>query len=178
MAQLRPHLTKDDFIRRVKLQRQEGYRLAYVEDEGAVRSVAGFRVMNMLVYGHFLLVDDLVTDENARSKGYGDLIFDWLVNYAKAEDCERVELDSAVQRYGAHRFYLRKRMEITSHHFSLKLSEVSVTPPGMKWTLWRQDDNGHRFPVESFPTRHEAEAVLREFEARHHKQTYWLEENK
>jgi GNAT superfamily N-acetyltransferase len=176
MAQLRPHLTKDDFIRRVKLQRQEGYQLAYAEDEGAVRSVAGFRIMNMLAHGHFLYVDDLVTDENARSKGYGDLLFDWLVNYARDEGCEKFQLDSGVQRFSAHRFYLRKRMEIASHHFSLNLSEVRATSLKTKWTLWRQDDNGRQCLVKSFPTRHEAETVLKEFEVRHHKQTYWLEE--
>ncbi|MGZ5001726.1 MAG: GNAT family N-acetyltransferase, partial [Chthoniobacterales bacterium] len=30
-------------------------------------------------------------------------------------------LDSGVQRFDAHRFYLMKRMKISSHHFSLEL---------------------------------------------------------
>lgn len=33
-----------------------------------------------------------------------------------------LHLDSGVQRYGAHRFYLRHGMDITSHHFRLVLS--------------------------------------------------------
>jgi hypothetical protein len=32
-------------------------------------------------------------------------------------------LDSGVQRFGAHRFYLRRRMDITSHHFALDLRQ-------------------------------------------------------
>jgi hypothetical protein len=40
---------------------------------------------------------------------------------ARATGCAKLELDSGVQRFDAHRFYLRKRMIISSHHFSLEL---------------------------------------------------------
>jgi hypothetical protein len=48
-------------------------------------------------------------------------LFDWLVDYARTENCKQLTLDSGVQRFAAHRFDLRQRMEITSHHFTLKL---------------------------------------------------------
>ena len=69
----------------------------------------------------FCYVDDLVTDESERSLGYGGALFDWLVAEARAEGCGKLELDSGVQRFAAHRFYLTKRMIISSHHFSLEL---------------------------------------------------------
>ncbi len=68
-------------------------------------------------------VDDLVTDAAARSHGYGAALFDWLVAEARRLDCRQLSLDSGVQRFDAHRFYLRKRMSITAHHFTLKLVE-------------------------------------------------------
>jgi len=43
------------------------------------------------------------------------------VAQARAEGCAQFQLDSGVQRFGAHRFYLMKRMDITAHHFGLKL---------------------------------------------------------
>jgi len=43
------------------------------------------------------------------------------------------------------------------------------------WTLWRQDDNGNRVRVETFGTREAALARQAQFEARHHKQIYWVE---
>jgi hypothetical protein len=49
------------------------------------------------------------------------MLFDWLVAQAREHGCARLELDSGVQRFRAHRFYLMKRMEISSHHFMLKL---------------------------------------------------------
>jgi hypothetical protein len=35
--------------------------------------------------------------------------------------CRSLDLDSGVQRFEAHRFYLRERMNITAHHFDLRL---------------------------------------------------------
>jgi hypothetical protein len=35
--------------------------------------------------------------------------------------CSRLSLDSGVTRHDAHRFYLRERMVIASHHFAKKL---------------------------------------------------------
>ena len=122
MVQLRPKLTAADFVVRVRRQFQQGgYRLAYLEDDKQIKALAGFRISEMLFSGKFLYVDDLITDSESRSKGYGAALFDWLINYARSEGCEQFELDSGVQRAGAHRFYFSKRMEIPSYHFSLKL---------------------------------------------------------
>jgi GNAT superfamily N-acetyltransferase len=121
LHELRPHLVEAEFVQRVRRQQQSGYQLAYLQLDENVVSVAGFRVSECLASGRFLYVDDLVTQASVRSLGYGDQLFDWLVAYAKSQDCEQLQLDSGVQRFAAHRFYLRKRMEITSHHFALKL---------------------------------------------------------
>lgn len=44
-----------------------------------------------------------------------------------------------------------------------------------RWALWRLDDNDNRFVVAVFPSRDEADAAARAFEAHGHKQTYWVE---
>lgn len=122
MRKLRPHLSSEaEFVIRVERQQAQGYELAFAEVEETVRAVAGFRVHEKLSAGRFLYVDDLATREEDRSKGYGGQLFDWLVEHARARGCAQLQLDSGVWRYGAHRFYLGKRMEITSHHFDLKL---------------------------------------------------------
>src|ERR1700681_1483528 len=57
-----------------------------------------------------------------RSRGFGAALFDWLVEHANEQACEHLTLDSGVQRFAAHRFYLNRGMDITSHHFQLKLN--------------------------------------------------------
>ena len=123
MSQLRPNIKKDDFLPRVREQGKGGYKLAFIEDKDQVVSVAGFRITETLAWGKFVYVDDIVTDENQRSKGYGDKLIDWLMEYARENQCQEFHLDSAVQRFSAHRFYFRKRMTISCYHFEHVLEE-------------------------------------------------------
>jgi GNAT superfamily N-acetyltransferase len=123
MAELRPHVAPAEFLRRVKRQTDSaGYRLVYLQAD-EVKAVAGFRISECLAWGKFLYVDDLVAKSGERSQGYGGALFDWLVAHARAENCAQFHLDSGVQRFAAHRFYLHKRMIIECHHFALKLKD-------------------------------------------------------
>jgi len=122
MVQLRTHLGEQQYIDQVKRQRETaGYEVAALFDDGQVRCVAGYRISECLSWGKFLYVDDLVSDQNGRSKNYGKQMMDWLLTEAKSKGCKELHLDSGVQRHGAHRFYLRERMDITCYHFALKL---------------------------------------------------------
>ena len=128
MAQLRPHLDEAGFLARVKTQAKEGYRIAYAEKAGRITAVAGYRIQHMLYQqesGRMMYVDDLVTAEKARSLGHGRLLLSWLANEARRTGCDALELDSGVQRVGAHRFYLGQGMHISSYHFRHPLR----TPP-------------------------------------------------
>jgi GNAT superfamily N-acetyltransferase len=121
MHELRPHLAEADFVARVREQEKQGYFLAFVEEDGRVVSVAGSRIMENLFSGRVFYIDDLVSVGAERSKGHGKLLFDWLKRYAREKGCDYLELDSGVQRFDAHRFYLTNRMVIAAHHFRLKV---------------------------------------------------------
>jgi GNAT superfamily N-acetyltransferase len=124
MVQLRPHLDEKTFCDQVERQFEtQQYHLAALESEGVIVAVAGYRHLENLVYGQHLYVDDLITDEAQRGRGFGGQLFDWLVEEARREGCRALHLDSGVQRFAAHRFYLGKRMEITSRHFGLALQQ-------------------------------------------------------
>ena len=45
MKQLREKLTAEEFVKRVAEQEREGYKLAFIESEGQVVGVAGFRTI-------------------------------------------------------------------------------------------------------------------------------------
>ena len=121
MKQLRSHLSEDQYLAAVRRQNEnDNYRLAaVVDDDGIAKCVAGYRVSECLCWGKFLYVDDLVTDENARSENHGRQMMEWLVTEAKKNGCGRIHLDSGVQRHSAHRFYLRERMDIIAYHFAM-----------------------------------------------------------
>ena len=121
LVQLRPHLRAEEFVARIRQQMQEGYRLVGLRVDGRVQAVAGFRVLNTLAVGRQLYVDDLVTAEASRSRGYGATLLNWLVEWAREQGCEQFHLDSGVQRYRAHRFYFAQGMHIVYYHFAMNL---------------------------------------------------------
>ena len=56
--------------------------------------------------------------------------------------------------------------------------DAAVTPTDDEkpvWIVWRQDDNGNKAEVGRRNTEAEAKALAAEFEARGHKQMYWVE---
>lgn len=121
MQLLRPHLIESEFVARVHRQRETGYRLARMTDEGQTVAVAGFRQLDNLAWGKFLYVDDLVTDDARRSHGYGRALLHWLRSLGRAEGCTQLHLDSGTQRLRAHAFYEREGMAYTSKHFAEEL---------------------------------------------------------
>ena len=68
MKELRTQYDARTFIKRVQEQQKDGYLLAFVEDEGEVVAVAGFRLARNLAWGKFLYVDDLVTQPANRPR--------------------------------------------------------------------------------------------------------------
>jgi len=123
MAELRPHLGAADFLAAVRRMEAQSYRLVFLESAGTVHAVAGYRVQEMLRTGRMLEVDDLVTSGASRSGGRGRQLLRWLLDEARAEGCSSVELDSAVHRADAHRFYFRERMHVLAFHFSVGVSD-------------------------------------------------------
>jgi 2'-5' RNA ligase len=55
------------------------------------------------------------------------------------------------------------------------LRSFPLQPTECDWAIHRQDDNGNRFVVRTGLRREEAERLAAEFEARGHKQLYWVE---
>jgi GNAT superfamily N-acetyltransferase len=124
---LRPHLPSEpEFVRLIDtVQRAEGYRLvgAFEPEWPHAAAVAGFRVGHMLAWGRFLYVDDLSTLPEARRRGHGRRLLEWLVDEARRLECDQLHLDSGVgsDRADAHRLYLNAGLQITSHHFARSL---------------------------------------------------------
>lgn len=119
LLELRTGFDESTLVAQIKQQMGAGYQIAYIEAGGAVLCVAGFVVGSKLAWGKHIYVDDLVTAERHRSIGAGAKMISWLKSYARQLGCNQLHLDSGVQRFAAHRFYLREGFDIGSHHFSI-----------------------------------------------------------
>lgn len=119
---LRPHLSEDQFLPMVKEMLTEGYMLAFLEDNGVVASIIGFRYQQFLFSGKHIYIDDLSTLPEHRQKGYGSMLLDYVIDYARKRGYSAVTLDSGYQRIDAHRLYLNKGFILSSHHFTKNLN--------------------------------------------------------
>jgi len=120
--ELRPHLSQAEFIRRWKTQREEGYRIVFVEADDVVVAAAGFRCMNTMAWGKILYLDDLIALHTQQGRGWGSALLAWLQDEARVLHCDAVHLDTGYQRHAAHKAYLRNGFELNCHHLAWKVA--------------------------------------------------------
>ncbi|MDP9433272.1 MAG: GNAT family N-acetyltransferase [Actinomycetota bacterium] len=127
LVQLRPHLDAESFAAVYAEGAPQGLRLTAAYDgEGDEEALAGvvcWRILATTTVIRKLYVDALVANSSVRSRGTGQALFEYLEQKAKDADCATIELDSGVQRFDAHRFYMRQRMSIGAHHFTKNISK-------------------------------------------------------
>jgi GNAT superfamily N-acetyltransferase len=120
---LRPALRDVDlFAQNVQKQFNEGYRFIGIEHEGKIVACSGFRILNTLAWGKIVYIDDLVTHEAHRGKGYALSLLDYIQKFARENGCGEIHLDSGYMRNTAHKVYLNYGFILATHHFSLKVN--------------------------------------------------------
>ncbi len=121
LRELRPDLTAAALEKVLAQGAPQGLRFLGAFADERCLGVAGWRLMVTTSVLRKLYVDDLVATGRARSQGVGATLLRELERRAREAGCRALELDSGVQRFAAHRFYLRERMDINAHHFAKTL---------------------------------------------------------
>lgn len=106
-----------DYVAHLQQMANEGAGLIQLVDEGEVRAIAVWRNYLTTYCGRRFEIDDLVTTEDQRSRGYGRLMIANLEAKARELACDTMLLSSATWRVDAHRFYHRERFTIDAFLF-------------------------------------------------------------
>lgn len=118
MRELRPHLPDaESFAAQARRQGEQAYRLLAAWQDGAVKALAGYRIVENLMNGRFLYVDDLVTTADSRRHGLGARLIDALRDEARRQGCENFVLDTGLHMPLAQRFYYRQGLLATGMQF-------------------------------------------------------------
>ncbi|MCD6191446.1 MAG: GNAT family N-acetyltransferase [Sulfurimonas sp.] len=105
LSQLRIELSYKEFEDLIYDMRHMEYKMIGIMDREELICYAGVAVQTNLYHKRHLYVFDLVTDKKYRAKGYGKMMLDYLVDYAKMGMCENIVLSSGFAKEDAHRFY-------------------------------------------------------------------------
>jgi GNAT superfamily N-acetyltransferase len=118
LRELRTSLSAEEFAAVYAEGFDQGLRFTAAYDGDRCVGVAGWRVMATTVLSRKLYVDDLVTRSSERSRGVGSALIAELSARARDAGCRAIDLDSALHRTDAHRFYIREGLPIVSFHFA------------------------------------------------------------
>ena len=111
--QLRPQLPADYLEKMRQVFRDGGEMCVAVLGERVI-GLAVFREFENTHVGRRFYIDDLVTDESARSTGAGRTLIAYLEKVARDRGCPGLDLESGTHRNRAHRFYFREGFFITA----------------------------------------------------------------
>ena len=118
--QLRPNIPHPyaDYMRHMF---GEGAEMAILVDGGSVCAAAVYRCHCTTFHGYRFYVDDLITDEAQRARGYGAQMIAWCEMRARERDCDVLDLESGTQRPRTHKFYFRHDLGIFAFGFTKPL---------------------------------------------------------
>jgi GNAT superfamily N-acetyltransferase len=88
-----------------------------IMDREELITYAGVAVQTNFYHKRHLYVFDLVTDKKYQGKGYGKMMLDYLVDYARMGMCENIVLSSGFVREDAHKFYEKNGFDKKSFIF-------------------------------------------------------------
>ncbi|MBL8021706.1 MAG: GNAT family N-acetyltransferase [Leptospirales bacterium] len=119
--QLRPKLP-DDYVGYMQTMFKEGAGMFVMNDERLPVAIGVYRLHHTTFAGRRFYVDDLVTDEARRSRGFGKSLLAYLKEEAGRLAANVFTLESGTHRMEAHKFYFREGLVIPGFSFQTSLS--------------------------------------------------------
>ena len=117
ISQLRVNLSYKEFEDLIYDMRHMEYKMIGIMEKDVLIAYAGVAVQTNLYHKRHLYVFDLVTDKKYRAKGYGKMMLEYLVDYAKMGMCENIVLSSGFTREDTHGFYEKNGFDKKSFVF-------------------------------------------------------------
>ncbi len=107
VKQLSQHLTKVEFMRRLKAMRKNGYRCIAAYDGKEMVACSGFWEITRF-WSTYIEPDNVVVEAKVRGRGFGVALMRWMEEEAKRLGFPMVKLDSYTTNHASHKFYHRE----------------------------------------------------------------------
>ena len=123
MKELRPHLTFEDYISIYdEAHTSDGYEIVAIEQHGEVQAVMGYRFLSDYVRGRHLYIDDLISTEKSRSKGFGTELLNYAEEVAKQNGLKVLRLCTGIENERGVKFYEKNNWVKRAFAYAKKLS--------------------------------------------------------
>jgi GNAT superfamily N-acetyltransferase len=118
---LNPDINEAVLAQRLEEMPGQGYQCAGAYLEDRLVGICGLWTLTRFYCGKYIEPDNVVVYPDFRSHGVGQKLMAWVYDYARAQHCEVVELNSYVGSPRAHKFYFNEGFAILGFHFQKKL---------------------------------------------------------
>jgi GNAT superfamily N-acetyltransferase len=118
--QLRPNIPHP-YAAYMRRMFEEGAEMAILTEGDAVRAAAVYRCHHTTFHGLRFYIDDLITDEAQRARGFGAQMIAWCEARARQRGCDVLDLESGTHRPRTHKFYFRHDLGIFAFGFTKPL---------------------------------------------------------
>ena len=99
----------------------QNYECFGIYKENKLIGVFGLWIMTRHYAGRACEVDHIYIENSFQRKGVGKSLFEFIQDYAISKSCETMELNSYVENFGSHKFYMNLGYVIRGYHFLKKL---------------------------------------------------------
>jgi GNAT superfamily N-acetyltransferase len=123
---LYPTLTLEEYDLDLQNMLPHNYGQVAVFDEEICVGISGYWLGTKLWCGKYLELDNIVVKKEYRSKGVGQMIFDYLSEKAIEKECTMMALDSYTTNYKAHKFFYNNGFAPRGFHFINVLKEEKI----------------------------------------------------
>lgn len=102
-------------------RKKDSFYILVVEDEGKVVSSVQLAIIPSLTHNvrSFAIVENVVTHENYRNKGYASALLQKAAEIAKNHNCYKLSLETGSNRESTLNFYKKNGFEIDAKHSCL-----------------------------------------------------------
>jgi ribosomal protein S18 acetylase RimI-like enzyme len=108
MKELRSNLSYTDYISIYEVaHKADGYEIVAIEEDNQILALMGYRFLSDYVRGKHVYIDDLVTSEKVRSKGFGAELLRYAEDISRSSGCSCLRLCTGIENELGMKFYER-----------------------------------------------------------------------
>lgn len=124
MKELRPHITLQNFLDIYhQSHKTTGYEIAALKQDNQILAIMGYRILFDYVHGKHCYIDDLVSSEKQRSKGYGAKLLKFAEQFAQDNGCTGLRLCTGTENERGKKFYEKNGWNLRAIVYKKKVGQ-------------------------------------------------------
>jgi GNAT superfamily N-acetyltransferase len=118
---LNEKVSEEVLASRLELMKESAYQCVGVFDGEQLIGICGLWILVKHYVGKHVEPDNVIIAPEYRSKGIGEMMMQWVADYAKSIGCEALELNCYVQNSPGLKFWMNDGFKVLGFHLQKKL---------------------------------------------------------